>query len=62
MDAVKTTPEGMKELSEAIAALGSKGFSYSYTSHTLGYYDSVEDITMEFSNTSFPKPINAINV
>lgn len=62
MDALKTTAEGMKELSDAIAALGKLGFSYSYTSHTLGYYDAVEDVTMEFYHPNFAKPKNAIDV
>lgn len=40
-------------LIKAMTMLKELGFAYEGKDYSLGYYDSVEDITLEFTNTSF---------
>lgn len=46
--------ENRKQFADAIRLLNENGYVLSGTSHTLGYYDAVEDITIEFNKTKQP--------
>lgn len=50
------TKDNILQLSNIIKELTALGFHYNGTTHTLGYYESVEDISLEFYNPSFKKP------
>lgn len=52
----------IKDFALALNMLSELGFEYMFTSHTLGYYDSVENLTMEFIRSKSKAFINKYKV
>lgn len=55
LDGLQYDEKNTPKLAEAIVRLKDMGFVFSGITHTLGYYDSVEDITLEFTHRNFKK-------